>query len=199
MAAAYAFTLAGESFEAEASAALLTSAEILLRTKPRFPVVAMLTVAYAVHDRLIAALGSLHVSPLHIFPWQGRHGRECGRAWSKRRAWEVLSGTYQKLQAFGLTQYRAVLHLDFDVAVLSNVDSLLYRMLRAPHVTELRTPAGCMSLSPLPTRVCRGLLPRHGVTCDYNTGVWAVRPSRAVARSLQAWLAVGGYGCEAGE
>jgi hypothetical protein len=48
-------------------------------------------------------------------------------------------------------------------------------MLSSPAVRELRTPQGC--LSPADTHV------------RFNTGVWAIAPSRAVYDDLTTWLA----------
>ena len=86
---------------------------------------------------------------------------------------------------FTLSQYRAILYLDTDLAVLRNLDHILEDMLESwPLLAQARTPQACRTLDHPEgdDRLREEALDR------WNTGVWAVQPSNAVFRSLVNFL-----------
>ena len=151
-----------------------------------FPVVAMLGEACWREERLVTLLRELGATPL-LVP-ELRDVRCSGRRYgpdSRPLAWNAstsyFDATYTILAAWNLTQYRAVLVLDSDLALRQSLDHVLLAMLARPEIAEARTPEGCLdavSVGPL-----RGNY--------FNTGVWGVRPDAHVWAALVRWLQSG--------
>ena len=89
-----------------------------------------------------------------------------------------FDATYSILAAWNLTRYRAVMVLDSDLAVRKSLDHVLFAMLARPEIAEARTPEGC--LDAIAVHPWRGNF--------FNTGVWAVRPSREVFKAVVHFL-----------
>ena len=137
-------------------------------------------------ERLVTLLRELGATPLLVPELRGVRcsGRRYGPD-SRPLAWNASSSyfdaTYTILAAWNLTQYRAVLVLDSDLALRQSLDHVLLAMLARPEIAEARTPEGCLdavSVGPL-----RGNY--------FNTGVWGVRPDAHVWAALVRWLQSG--------
>ena len=177
--AAYVFGLAGSCADRH-RLSLLTGIHLLLETGPTFPVVVMLIgVAAQLDTWLIVQLHSLGVVTLNVTEVRDI---KCSNP-NDRTAY--FAPTYSLLAAWSLAQFDVLLYLDSDLAVIQNLDHVLWRMLRAPHLRELRTPVGCEA---------RGAAHRMW----FNTGVWAFRPDALLFAQLQDFLRSGAYKCGVG-
>lgn len=183
--AAYALSLFGECAP-PAQVQLLTAAAILKSRLPIFPVLALLGERCAASASLVAALRAEGTEPIAVPEVRGvkcngpRFGPDSKRLPANATT-SYFDATYTILAAWNLTQFRAVMILDSDLAVRQNLDHVLVAMLARPEIAEARTPEGCLdavSVSPY-----RGNY--------FNTGVWAVRPDAAVFGSLVRWLQSG--------
>ena len=183
--AAYALSLFGEC-EPPAQIQLLTALAVLMKTRPIFPVVAALGERCAASKSLVAALRSEGALPVAVPEVKGVkcNGRRYGpdsKVLAANATSSYFDATYTILAAWNLTQYRAVLILDSDLAVRRSLDHVLLAMLERPEIAEARTPEGCLDA------VSVG--PKRGNY--FNTGVWGVRPDAMVYADLVRWLTAG--------
>lgn len=180
---AYVFTLYGEA--ARSLFEVLAAAVLTLReTSPVHPVVAMVTPEWdaPAWRRLFNELGvRLVVRPYLLANCRGR--------WKQPR----FRYAYSKLHVLSLTEYDVVVLLDFDLAVIENVDRGFGLLAAAPSdVLAMAVPSG------------------NAVRCDatasarrqhfaYNTGVVFLRPNRDVFDLVLLELGRGGFECNVGD
>ena len=191
--AAFVFTLSG-ACAPHHQASMLAAATLLLATKPVYEVVVMLMDACAEDQRLRERVSSLGVLPI-VLPGKLNatcHGdsyrpdRAIARTTNANSSIGYYHATYAKLQAWDLVQYKALLSLDNDVAVLTNLDGVLDSMLRRhSEIREVRTPQGCLS--------------QTDAMYFLNTGVWGVRPDRRIWHEMRAKLRAGRFKCHVGD
>ena len=183
--AAYALSLYGECAPA-AQLNLLTALALLARTRPVFPIVAMLGERCWKSAELREELQARGATPVRQPEVRGVRcvGRRYGPD-SRPLAWNAtgsyFDATYTILAAWNLTKFRAVLVLDSDLAVRRSLDHVLMAMLARPEIAEARTPEGC--LDAVSSSPYRGNY--------FNTGVWGVRPDARVYTALSRWLTSG--------
>lgn len=187
------FTLSG-ACAPQHQASMLAAATLLLATKPVYDVVVMLMDACAGDARLQERASSLGVLPI-VLPEQlnatchgGSYqpGKSTARLASASSSTGYYHATYAKLQAWDLVKYSALLSLDNDVAVLTNLDGILDAMLRRhSEIREVRTPQGCMT--------------QKDAMYFLNTGVWGIRPDRRVWHSMRKKLRAGRFKCHVGD
>jgi hypothetical protein len=173
---------------------MLAAATLLLATKPVYDVVVMLMDACAGDARLQERASSLGVLPI-VLPEQlnatchgGSYqpGKSTARLASASSSTGYYHATYAKLRAWDLVKYSALLSLDNDVAVLTNLDGILDAMLRRhSEIREVRTPQGCMT--------------QKDAMYFLNTGVWGIRPDRRVWHSMRKKLRAGRFKCHVGD
>lgn len=176
--AAYVFGLVGSCNDRH-KLSLLAGVTLLLETRPRFPIVIMLTTGYQRDVWLHSQLGKLGVLVAHVGELPGG---KCTNP-SKRTAYFVP--TYAFARVWSLTQFEALLYLDSDLAVAQRLDHLLRHMLHQPTLRELRTPTGCAA-------------PADPHTMGMNVGVWGVRPNATTFRHLRRFVRSGYYDCGIG-
>ena len=188
---AYAFALVGGCERQRV--AVLAAADVLRRTRPIFPLLAMLSSdcwehAHGQTRALLSSEGGL--VPIRIPSIEGVRCR------GKARRGGFFSETYSIFAMFTLSQYRAILYLDTDLAVLRNLDHILEDMLESwPLLAQARTPQACRTLD----RPEGDDRLREEALDRWNTGVWAVRPSNVVYRSLVNFLQNGSsFRCSSG-
>ena len=189
--AAYAFAVLG-SCALELQAQAIAAMTLLQRQQPRFPLVAMLSASCFAAVRLHAVLSEMDVRP-HTVPaelseaWSVRH-RCVGKADITLRlpphktSSHSYRAMYDKLSVWNLTDYKALLFLDSDLAVLRPLDHVLEEMVARPEVGQAIAQDGCYPISPS----SRGL----------NLGVWGVRPSALLFRSLFNLVKVARLPCD---
>ena len=88
---------------------------------------------------------------------------------------------------WSLTEFAAVLFLDSDLAVLRPMDSVLTTMLSYPAIGHAFAQDGCFPVN-------RSI---HAPYVRRNVGVWGVRPSAAVYRSLRNLMRASRLPCDA--
>ena len=189
------FTLSG-ACAPQHQASMLAAATLLLATKPVYEVVVMLTDACAEDERLQERVSSLGVLPIvltgqlnatcHGDSYQPGKKEATARIANASSSIGYYHATYAKLQAWDLVQYSALLSLDNDVAVLTNLDGILDAMLRRhSEIREVRTPQGCLT--------------QKDAIYFLNTGVWGIRPDRRVWHSMRKKLRAGRFECHVGD
>ena len=178
--AAYAFALVGGCARMEVP--LLAANDMLQATRPVFPVVAMVTAA-CWSGPTVRRMVQAHVQPISIEDVRPEQVNCTGKF---RGIPQHFVRTYAIFKVFGLTQYAAILYLDTDLAVLFNLDHLLYGLLAASHErAQIWTPQECKMLSGFQKYA-------------FNTGVWGVRPNINVSREIVEFVASGHHRCHIG-
>lgn len=190
--AAYVFALFG-ACGAGARLNMLTAIGLLMRTSPIFPVIASLGEQCHALPSLREALAGVGAQVRLQPELQGVRcvGRQYGpdsRPLSGNVSTSFFTPTYSILSAWALTQFRAVLVLDSDLAVRRNLDHVLMAMLARPEIAEARTPEGCLNAI--------SVEPGHGNY--FNTGVWGVRPDANLYADLVSFLRAGSVQCGIG-
>ena len=177
--AAYAFALVGGCAKQEAP--LLTANELLQATRPTFPVIAMVTPSCWLGPR-IRRIRQARMQPIALQAVGAERVNCTGRF---RGLPMHFQNTYAIFGMFGLTQYAALLYLDTDLAILSNLDHLLLGLLAAPSdEAQIWTPQECKSFRPR--------------QYNFNTGVWGIRPNLQTNRELMDFVASGRHRCHIG-
>ena len=188
------FTLSG-ACAPQHQASMLAAASLLLATKPMYEVAVMLMDACVGDSRLQERASSLGALPI-VLPGQlnatchgdaYQPGTATARVASASSSTGYYHATYAKLQAWDLVQYSALLSLDNDVAVLTNLDGILDAMLRRhSEIREVRTPQGCMTQKMRRTSSTRasgvyGRTDASGTACvrscvpGASSAMWAIR------------------------
>ena len=190
--AAYVFALFG-ACGAGARLNMLTAIGLLMRTSPIFPVIASLGEQCHALPSLREALAGVGAQVRLQPELQGVRcvGRQYGpdsRPLSGNVSTSFFTPTYSILSAWALTQFRAVLLLDSDLAVRRNLDHVLMAMLARPEIAEARTPEGCLNAI--------SVEPGHGNY--FNTGVWGIRPDANLYADLVSFLRAGSVQCGIG-
>ena len=162
--ATYVFGLVGACSK-DHSATMLAAISLLQRTAPKFPVNAMLSEAPAGYTSLLHQLAVMGVGVINVTSIMDVN---CSNP-NERTLY--FFPTYTIFRIWSLVQYDAVLYLDADLAVIRNVDHVLETLLRNPSLDEIRTPIACTD----------GM-------AGFNTGVWAVRPSRRAGEAVAAFV-----------
>ena len=180
--AAFAFGLVGiGSVQWNQVLSHLTAIELLQRTRPTYDIVSLQTKEYHAISDLQRQLVASGVKP-HLIATQARPRCRSGGV-EEMRWFEHLVGTYSLVVGlWNLTEYRKVLYLDSDAAVLRGIDHTLRTFLQSS-AQELRSPISCRTL---PSRSL------------YNTGVWGVSPSSSYAIGLRDAVASGDFACGVG-
>ena len=181
--ASYVFPLFGCTERPAAVFSLLAALQLLQETKPRHPILAMLT-GSCCHDAALAlALRDAGVNRTCVPPVDG-----ISCAGGDRRAvfGSYRNQTYAKLHIWALTDYDVALSLDTDVAVMRSLDGVLDRMAADRTLREARSPQGCLSA-------------RDATHRFFNTGVWAVQPDAAVHAAFMRYLRSGHSRCYGGD
>lgn len=170
--AAYVFGLVGDNCTPHLQASLLSAIDTLVNARPLFPIVSML-------GPVCAAKGSLrvHLQHLMVRAVEVAELRDIPCRGSKTQG-ARLAPTYTMSAVWSLTMFDVVLLLDSDLAVVRPMDDVLEFMLRNPSYIEARTPLKCRT--PISTSL--------GDDALFNSGVWALRPSRTVHATFVDWM-----------
>ena len=170
--AAYAFALVGGCARQEPQ--LLAANELLQATRPIFAVTALVTpVCWS--EPVLNRMRRRSIAPILI---NATSRSQVNCTGSFRGPAEHFVLTYAILNMFTLTQFAAILYLDTDLAILSNLDHLLLRLLSMPPHAQIWTPQQCKSLT-------------GAAAVSFNTGVWGVKPDLRIHRELMDYVASG--------
>ena len=120
-------------------------------------------------DTLQTMLQSVSVTPVFVRPILSP---QCPTSSKFRFAF-----SYTIFNIWNMTEYDKIMYMDGDLAVLRNMDHLVYEWATSGK-TELRTPLSCDQIS---------------TDIRYNTGVWGVTPSQNTFQRLHEWITSGKY------
>ena len=190
--AAYVFALLGQPSHA-ARTATLAAISLLQATGASFPVVCMLGAAYHRDLWMRAQLAELRVAVRLVTELEGVRcqGPRRHKGLEAVGFGAFSDASYTKLAAWNLTEFRVVVYLDSDVAVVRNLDHVAREMLAAPQLHEARTLSGCQGDG--------GANSSGAERANFNTGVWALRPNRTTYARLLAFLRGGRFRCITGD
>jgi hypothetical protein len=165
----YLFALFGPTERTAGLLSLLAAAEVLSQTAPVYPIHALVSTAWARNPILQRETQRLRVGLLPVDDLLAF----CNASAEKTRRPEYFRPTYSIFHMYNLTQFKFVLYLDTDLAVLHNIDRLLAP--RAPgkrQIEELRTPMACTANL------------KH--KWMWNTGVWGGESANAGGKGRKA-------------
>jgi len=191
--AAYAFGILG-SCSLQLQAQAHTSISLLQRTRPSYPVLALLSTNCSAAAPLHAELRRMGVHVLEVPSELSSIARRRCEARSKpldarldrRSSGYSYATIYDKLAIWNLTQYSAVMFLDSDLAVLRPLDHVLDQMLENPAIGHAFAQDGCFAIN----------ASRSAPYMRRNLGVWAVRPSAAIYRALRNLMLASHLPCD---
>ena len=119
--AAYVFAIFGKTCGVQHQLALLAAIGTLRQTRPAFDVVVMVAGACAVDGLLMRHLRLLRTRSVQV---PIIDGVRCTNVDASKERW---SASYTIANVWNMTEYRAALLLDSDLAVTRNLDHLLER------------------------------------------------------------------------
>jgi hypothetical protein len=189
--AAFVFAILGRHCSLQQQAQGITSISLLQLTRPRYPVLAMLSASCSEVAPLRAELQRMRVTQLATPSDLSDIGRRrCvsldSVSASRMHSGYSYSAIYDKMAVWNLTSYSAVLFLDSDLAVLRPLDLVLDQMLRDPTIGHAYAQDGCFPIN-------------HSRNAPYqrrNLGVWGVRPSAVLYRSLRNYMLAARLPCD---
>jgi len=176
--ASYIFSIFGLC-SARHQAQLLTSAQLLKRTRPLYPIAAMLSPTCWRNCTFRELLEAEQITPLFVPRINNITCR------GVRQRGSFFDEHWTKLNLLNLTGLRVAMYLDSDVVIQQNIDSVVRQMLLKPTLAEARTPQGCLKAGAASTW--------------FNTGVWAVRPDAVAFGAMLNWVRRGGSACYDGD
>ena len=176
--AAYIFSIFG-ACSSRHQAQLLTSAELLQKTEPKYPIAAMLSPTCWQNESFRHLLDARSITALCVprIANISCHG--------PLQRGNFFDEHWTKLNVLNLTGLRVAFYLDSDLVVRRNIDHVIRQMFDSPILAEARTPQGC--------------LPASASTAFFNTGAWAVRPDATDFARLVRWLRAGNSKCYDGD